>query len=289
VKTTTADTYFVPVVPTHEVLWQITRDRAGNTTEERPYVPYKSLLDNLHRRGVRELHVEELPRVLCREEGCYNAGPTDPRFRYHCRITLSNGQVFHGEGEACRHNTTRVTQAAMRRMAETRAKARAMRDAVNIGMVCVVELDSFRGHFRQGDRVLSDRDLGSHAEGMAPAAPAPARAQGPTQTRTAAPAASVPATSAPVPASPRPPDPSEQERRERLRVTAELHAVARSLELNSTGLHDVIHGRERVASLRDLPMDRLREWVARLRALPAQQVAALRAECLTRASGGGGS
>ena len=61
----------------------------------------------------------------------------------HARVTLlRDGQerVFDGIGDAAPNNCPPAMQVHLIRLAETRAKARAMRDAVNIGVVAFEEL-----------------------------------------------------------------------------------------------------------------------------------------------------
>jgi hypothetical protein len=51
-------------------------------------------------------------------------------------------RVFTGIGDAAPNNVTPAMQTCLVRMAETRAKARALRDAVNIGVAAFEELDN---------------------------------------------------------------------------------------------------------------------------------------------------
>src|SRR4029450_5202076 len=54
-------------------------------------------------------------------------------------VTTEKG-TFTGIGDADPGNVSRMMANALIRMAETRAKARALRDAVNVGMVALEEL-----------------------------------------------------------------------------------------------------------------------------------------------------
>jgi hypothetical protein len=57
----------------------------------------------------------------------------------HARVTLKDGEAFDGIGDASPANTSRNIAPHAIRMAETRAKARALRDALNIGGMSAVE------------------------------------------------------------------------------------------------------------------------------------------------------
>jgi hypothetical protein len=68
----------------------------------------------------------------------------------HATVTLpaadggTKERTFTGIGDADSGNVTRMIANAIIRMAETRAKARALRDAVNVGMVAYEELPGFQ-------------------------------------------------------------------------------------------------------------------------------------------------
>src|SRR6185503_15971700 len=62
-------------------------------------------------------------------------------------VTTSKG-VFTAIGDADPENVGRKIAPHIIRMAETRAKGRALRDAVNIGVVCLDELGDLDGEFR---------------------------------------------------------------------------------------------------------------------------------------------
>ncbi|HEX2035164.1 MAG TPA: hypothetical protein VHS99_13345 [Chloroflexota bacterium] len=94
------------------------------------YVLYAGLLDLAHQQGLQAIktHLIQAPTAengqvaICLAE-----------------VTTEKG-TFTGIGDADPGNVNRMMANALIRMAETRAKARAMRDAVNVGLVALEEL-----------------------------------------------------------------------------------------------------------------------------------------------------
>lgn len=124
----------------------------------RDYVLYAGLLDLAHERGLKEIHTNlvQVPSELNGMTAIVWA-----------RVTTEAGE-FSGIGDAAPTNVTRMMAPHIIRMAETRAKARALRDAVNIGMVALEELG------------------GDEEPSAAPARPAgPRQARGPSWPETA--------------------------------------------------------------------------------------------------------
>jgi hypothetical protein len=91
---------------------------------------YAGLLDLAHQEGLRAI-TTELVQV-----------PTEANGQVAiCRATVVTEKgTFTGFGDACPTNVTRMMVPHLVRLAETRAKARALRDAVNVGMAAVEEL-----------------------------------------------------------------------------------------------------------------------------------------------------
>src|SRR5262249_12586601 len=58
----------------------------------------------------------------------------------HARATFDNGTMFAESGDATPENVTGMVKPHFRRMALTRAKARALRDALGIDLVAFEEL-----------------------------------------------------------------------------------------------------------------------------------------------------
>ncbi len=122
------------------------------------FVLYAGLLDEAHARGLRSIETELLqaPSVENGEVAVARA------------VVRTEDGKFSGIGDASPQNVGRAIAPHIIRMAETRAKARALRDAINVGVTALEELGG---------------------EGEEPAAPARGRAE---QTRvSAAPPAQV--------------------------------------------------------------------------------------------------
>lgn len=100
----------------------------------RTFCLYAGLLDLATQQCLKSIHTELIQ------------APTDANNRVAiCAATVvleKDGELrtFTGLGDAAPNNVTPAMQTCLLRMAETRAKARAMRDAVNIGMAALEEL-----------------------------------------------------------------------------------------------------------------------------------------------------
>jgi hypothetical protein len=91
---------------------------------------YAGLLDQAHQEGLRGITTELLQP------------PTDSNGQVAiCRATVVTEKgTFTGLGDSCPGNVSRLLVPHLIRLAETRAKARALRDAVNVGVAAVEEL-----------------------------------------------------------------------------------------------------------------------------------------------------
>lgn len=100
-------------------------ERQGKT-----FVLYAGLLEEAHAQGLREI-ATELLQIPSPENGHLAV----------CRavVTTEKG-CFSGIGDASPENVGRMIAPHILRMAETRAKARALRDAINVGMTALEEL-----------------------------------------------------------------------------------------------------------------------------------------------------
>ena len=94
------------------------------------YVLYAGLLDEAHQQGLSAIKTQLLQ------------APTPQNGHVaicSAEVTTERG-TFTGLGDADPGNVNRVMANALIRLAETRAKARALRDAVNVGMIAIEEL-----------------------------------------------------------------------------------------------------------------------------------------------------
>ena len=106
------------------------RDKDGRKIGEKEVATYQGLLAKAHDEGLRRVatRIVQIPQ----------------KDNEHVAIVVAtvrtNRGTFTGIGDANPGNVKRTIAAHIVRMAETRAKARALRDAVNIGVVALVEL-----------------------------------------------------------------------------------------------------------------------------------------------------
>jgi predicted amidohydrolase YtcJ len=104
---------------------EFTVEREGKT-----FVLYAGLLDLAHERGLKAITTTlvQIPNELNGNVAI-------------CHATVETEQgTFTGLGDAAPTNVNRMMSPHLIRMAETRAKARALRDAVNVGVTALEEL-----------------------------------------------------------------------------------------------------------------------------------------------------
>ena len=89
----------------------------------KPHPTYSGLLDEAHKKGLVSITTELLQAPL--EENRYMA-------IIRATVTMKEG-MFDGIGDATPLNVNKMIAPHIVRMAETRAKGRALRDALNIG------------------------------------------------------------------------------------------------------------------------------------------------------------
>lgn len=97
------------------------------------FVLYEGLLDEAHQQGLKRI-TTTLIQIPHEDNG--NVAVVQ------AEVETDRG-VFSGIGDASPSNVNRMIVPHLIRMSETRAKARALRDAVNIGVTAVEELGDF--------------------------------------------------------------------------------------------------------------------------------------------------
>ncbi len=94
------------------------------------FVTYEGLLDLAHRMGLVSIKTEMIKFV--------SDGINDTVIVKAVASTID--KEFHGIGDASPMSVNKMIEPHMIRMAETRAKARALRDLTNVGMTAIEEL-----------------------------------------------------------------------------------------------------------------------------------------------------
>lgn len=96
----------------------------------RSFVLYAGLLDEAHSQGLKAIRTALLQAPTAENE-----------YVAICQATVETERgTFTGLGDASPDNVPRLMRPHLIRMAETRAKARALRDAVNVGVAALEEL-----------------------------------------------------------------------------------------------------------------------------------------------------
>src|SRR5918999_3607788 len=138
------------------------------TRQGKQYVLYQGLLDEAHARGLRGIDTE-LVQVPTTENG--NGALVKAEVEMEAADGSEGSRTFSGIGDASPENVGRNIVPHIIRMAETRAKARALRDAVNVGATALEELSD-------GDDALPagyppPRAVGAQGRSDTPAGSAP--------------------------------------------------------------------------------------------------------------------
>ncbi|MCA1716860.1 MAG: hypothetical protein LC781_08410 [Actinobacteria bacterium] len=122
----------------------------------RRFVLYAGLLEEAHARGLRSIETE-----LLQVPGAKNGEVAIAR-----AVVRTEEGKFSGIGDASPGNVSRAIAPHIIRMAETRAKARALRDAINVGVAALEELgdeEVVPEPARETKSVESSRVAGSQA------------------------------------------------------------------------------------------------------------------------------
>jgi hypothetical protein len=101
------------------------------TRQGKQYVLFAGLLDEAHRQGLRGIDTDLL-QVPTEDNGHVAV--------VKATAEMEDGRTFSGIGDASPDNVGRNIVPHIIRMAETRAKARSLRDAVNVGATALEEL-----------------------------------------------------------------------------------------------------------------------------------------------------
>lgn len=135
------------------------RDEFLITRQGKQYVLYAGLLDEAHSRGLRGIDTE-LVQVPTEENG--NVAIV----KAMAEINGEEGEskIFSGIGDASPANVGRNIVPHIIRMAETRAKARALRDAVNVGATSLEELSDEDGEAPSNVSSLPHASARDHQE-----------------------------------------------------------------------------------------------------------------------------
>jgi type II secretory pathway pseudopilin PulG len=137
------------------------RDEFMITRQGKQYVLFAGLLDEAHSRGLRGIDTE-LVQVPDDSNGSVAI--------VKATAEMDDGRRFSGIGDASPENVGRNIVPHLIRMAETRAKARALRDAVNVGATALEELSD-------GDDAPPTEDFGASRSRPTPIRSAQPRTQ----------------------------------------------------------------------------------------------------------------
>jgi hypothetical protein len=112
------------------VIQIVTRNERGDAVGEKEFVTYAGLLALAHDLGLEEIHTTVLQM------------PTEANEHTAVVRALAKGKpgLYSGLGDASPANTNRKVARHLIRVAETRAKARALRDLTNVSLVAFEEL-----------------------------------------------------------------------------------------------------------------------------------------------------
>ena len=120
------------------------KDRDGRVIGQEQVVKYEGLLARAHEDGLRSVHTElvQIPTKANGDVAIVRA------------VVVTCRGTFEGIGDASPSNVNARVANALIRVSETRAKARAMRDACNAGMIALDPGYYLRAHWLHGKLAL---------------------------------------------------------------------------------------------------------------------------------------
>jgi hypothetical protein len=125
------------------------RERFVKNLQGRDFILYGGLLELVKQQGLRRITTNVIQV------------PSDSNNMYavvEAEIELGNGEVYKEIGDASPKSVNRTIEPHILRMASTRAKARAFRDAIGIDMVALEEL----GDIASEEEIPFETDLGDY-------------------------------------------------------------------------------------------------------------------------------
>ncbi len=151
------------------------RDEFMIVRQGKQFVLYAGLLDEAHSLGLSRVDTE----LLQTPHGT-NANTAIVK----ASVRMNDDEVFTGIGDASPENVGRNIAPHIIRMAETRAKARALRDAVNVSALVFEEFSEVAGG-QESPRNTANRDSSNRPSPDQPNARQPASQVEPTQVASA--------------------------------------------------------------------------------------------------------
>lgn len=97
--------------------------------QRKDFILYTGLLMLAHERGLMSIETEPIELDF-----------ENIRFIFKATVTGKNGEIFTGYGDATKFNVSKNILPHAIRMAETRSKARALRDFTGFGMTAFEEM-----------------------------------------------------------------------------------------------------------------------------------------------------
>lgn len=129
------------------------------TLQGKEHPLYAGVLAEAHERGLQSIETQLIQQGDDKNNNTWIVKAT---------VRTKDGQTFEGYGDANPRNTNPRIATALLRMAETRAKGRALRDAINCGQTMLEELPDLEG-ISEGNRAPSTQNPAPSPNGVATA------------------------------------------------------------------------------------------------------------------------